>query len=379
MGFRNPFRITLDDDDVAYITDYSPDSQTPTGVPRPGRHRPDDGRPRAGELRLAAVLLAGPAVLPVELQHLHAAGHPAAGARVRQPDPRPGEHLAVEHRPDLLAADRRAGAVVLLPGQQPDQPAGHAVRGVLHGRTRRAPARSCSPSSAPAASGRTARPSTTTTRRNPNPTKFPEYYDGAIFFGEFTRDYLREIRLDSHGDVFKINNLLNCGPAPTTPDPAVHLRQPDGHDVGRRRQLLPADLRRRLLRRQPGRRAGEVQLRQGPAGADRGAERHADRRRRAADRAVLQRGLARPGPGRLDLVRVGLRRQRHRRLGRPEPVVHLHRQRRLHGAADGHRLQRQDRVGQHDHHGRQHLADGRTSPCRSTAGCSPSATRSRSR
>ena len=30
MGFRNPFRITLDDDDVAYITDYSPDSQTPT-------------------------------------------------------------------------------------------------------------------------------------------------------------------------------------------------------------------------------------------------------------------------------------------------------------------------------------------------------------
>jgi PKD repeat protein len=54
-------------------------------------------------------------------------------------------------------------------------------------------------------------------RRNPNPTKFPEYYDGAIFFGEFTRDYLREIRLDSSGDVFKINNLLNCGPAPATP------------------------------------------------------------------------------------------------------------------------------------------------------------------
>ena len=91
------------------------------------------------------------------------------------------------------------------------------MRGVLHGRTRRAPARSCSRSSAPAASGRTARPSTTTTRRNPNPTKFPEYYDEAIFFGEFTRDYLREIRLDAHGDVFKINNLLNCGPAPTTP------------------------------------------------------------------------------------------------------------------------------------------------------------------
>ena len=29
MGFRNPFRITLDEDDVAYVTDYSPDSRVP--------------------------------------------------------------------------------------------------------------------------------------------------------------------------------------------------------------------------------------------------------------------------------------------------------------------------------------------------------------
>ena len=35
MGFRNPFRITLDEDDVAYITDYSPDSQTPTNFRGP--------------------------------------------------------------------------------------------------------------------------------------------------------------------------------------------------------------------------------------------------------------------------------------------------------------------------------------------------------
>src|SRR4029450_9484242 len=31
------------------------------------------------------------------------------------------------------------------------------------------------------------------------------------------RGYLRAIRLNSSGGVFKINNLLNCGPAPTTP------------------------------------------------------------------------------------------------------------------------------------------------------------------
>ena len=29
MGFRNPFRIQVDENDVAYITDYSPDANTP--------------------------------------------------------------------------------------------------------------------------------------------------------------------------------------------------------------------------------------------------------------------------------------------------------------------------------------------------------------
>ena len=30
---------------------------------------------------------------------------------------------------------------------------------------------------------------------NPSTTKLPPYYDGAVLFGEFTRDYLKEIRL----------------------------------------------------------------------------------------------------------------------------------------------------------------------------------------
>ena len=34
---------------------------------------------------------------------------------------------------------------------------------------------------------------------NPNPRKFPPYYDGAFVLGEFTRDTLREVRLDSQG------------------------------------------------------------------------------------------------------------------------------------------------------------------------------------
>ena len=36
MGFRNPFRIQVDENDVAYVSDYSPDAQTPQRWPRPG-------------------------------------------------------------------------------------------------------------------------------------------------------------------------------------------------------------------------------------------------------------------------------------------------------------------------------------------------------
>ena len=41
MGFRNPFRLQVDENDVAYVSDYSPDSQTPQqfhGPPGVGRY-----------------------------------------------------------------------------------------------------------------------------------------------------------------------------------------------------------------------------------------------------------------------------------------------------------------------------------------------------
>ena len=46
---------------------------------------------------------------------------------------------------------------------------------------------------------------------NPSTTKFPPYFDDAVFFGEWTRDYLREIRIDSNNRVLKINDAVNCG------------------------------------------------------------------------------------------------------------------------------------------------------------------------
>ncbi len=44
---------------------------------------------------------------------------------------------------------------------------------------------------------------------NPSPTKFPEYFDGAHFFYEWSRNYVKEIRPDSAGGVLKINDFLS--------------------------------------------------------------------------------------------------------------------------------------------------------------------------
>jgi PKD repeat protein len=46
---------------------------------------------------------------------------------------------------------------------------------------------------------------------NPNPKKFPPYYDDTVIFGEWTQDTLREAKLDDQGRIAKINNFLDCG------------------------------------------------------------------------------------------------------------------------------------------------------------------------
>ena len=48
---------------------------------------------------------------------------------------------------------------------------------------------------------------------NPNPKKFPPYYDNSVILGEFTQDTLRELKTDSQNRVFKINQFLPCGAA----------------------------------------------------------------------------------------------------------------------------------------------------------------------
>ncbi|MFI9584248.1 ThuA domain-containing protein [Streptomyces sp. NPDC052236] len=44
---------------------------------------------------------------------------------------------------------------------------------------------------------------------NPSPTKFPRYFDKTPFFGEWARNTLHELRLDSSGKLLKINRFLS--------------------------------------------------------------------------------------------------------------------------------------------------------------------------
>ncbi len=168
-------------------------------------------------------------------------------------------------------------------------------------------ARGCSPSCTPVGWGRTGSRKYNYDPANPNPLKFPPYYDESVILGEFTQDTLREMKLDANNQPLKINSFLNCGAARhQARDEPVRVRQPDGHAVRLRRRLLPADLRRRVLRHQRRRRHVQVAVRQGHAMHRVAvAQRRPDRRPGAADGELLQRRFVGPGPGRLDHVTTG--------------------------------------------------------------------------
>ena len=211
MGFRNPFRIQVDENDVAYITDYSPDTQVPGALRGPagtGRmeivRRPSNygwplcmsptlpmyewdfntsttlGQPHecdnpnrgpANESRHNTGLLHPPAIVQPDLWYSFQDPTPlVTGGPPRGTPCLESYNTATIKECPLLFPELGAGGVG------------------PHGATKY----KYDPS-------------------NPSTTKFPPYYDNAVFFGEFTRDTLKEIRLDSEGKILKINNLLNCG------------------------------------------------------------------------------------------------------------------------------------------------------------------------
>ncbi len=177
MGFRNPFRIQVDENDVAYVSDYSPDAQTPQRGRGPGgtgrfeivRKPSNYGWPTCYKRDLAYYEWNYHEFAPNTTTAGTRAAQPAEAARVRRPDA--AQRLAVEHRGRSDGRARAAGGpaghqpghLVLVPRQQHGGAARHPVPRPTtrrrRARSRPAPppnARGCSRSSTPAASARTA-------------------------------------------------------------------------------------------------------------------------------------------------------------------------------------------------------------------------------
>ena len=232
MGFRNPFRIQVDENDVAYVTDYSPDSQQPQQFRGPAGHGPrtrSSGKPA----NYGWPLCYSPN-LPYYRWNFNTRRRWTAtpqpyecATRTRGPEPtRAGTSSggpAVEPGRAQRAAAHQAGHLVLVPRQQRGHPARHAVLRLLRPNALTDPP---APGSKPCPQlfpelytggvGPHGAAKYHYDPANPNPTKFPPYYDDAVILGEFTQDTLREVKLDSQNRVFKINRFLDCGAATST-------------------------------------------------------------------------------------------------------------------------------------------------------------------
>ena len=280
MGFRNPFRVTLDENDVAYVSDYSPDSQTPAALPRTAGHRPVRDRPQAGELRLAALLQDRPGVLQVGLRtrapladsaapEPHDCDNPSAGRRT---PPAGSRTAARQSSPGSSsdATDHPAGDLVLVPGQPGRTPAGHAVLRAYgpNGATRHPVGVACprlfpelfTGASAPTATAPYDYDPATRTRRSSRRT-------GTERSSSASSRRTRCARSDSTRRTASSRSTTRCPAARhRRPPPAVPVRQPDGHGVRARTATSTCSPTATASSPSTRRSDGAVRVRQGPSG-----------------------------------------------------------------------------------------------------------------
>src|SRR4051794_29567823 len=234
MGFRNPFRLQVDENDVAYVSDYSPDSQTPQ------RSRGPAGVGRFEIVRKPANY-GWPTCYKRDLPyfqwnyHEFALNTTTAGTPLLDANGAPMLHdcSGPTQRNDSLwniegGPSVEPGLRDVPPVTDPDiwysyrdnntaSPLGTPCLGYY------------APTAGPAAPG-----STTECPRlfpelytggvgphgmtkyhydaaTPSAKKFPPYYDNSVIFGEWTQDTLREAKIDDQGRIQKINTVLDCG------------------------------------------------------------------------------------------------------------------------------------------------------------------------
>jgi cytochrome c len=216
MGLRNPFRLNLDANDVPYVTDYSPDSRTPS------RARGPVGTGRMLVIREPAnygwPFCAQPFLPYFDFDFATRTTGVLFDCAAPINDSRHNTGLRV--LPPAHAAD-------LWYTFNPVTPCPEAYLSD--------PPQPCSNRFPELGAGGVGPHGAAPYHYDPDldsPTKFPAYYDKSIFFAEFTRDYLKEIRLDSQGRIFKINSLLNCGELPQPflcDNPMDEMWGPDGN------------------------------------------------------------------------------------------------------------------------------------------------------
>ena len=270
MGFRNPFRITLDKNDVAYVSDYSPDSQARTNFRGPAgtgrfeivRKPANYGWPLCYKTDLPYYKWDFNTSTPLPsaaAPELHECDNPTRGPQNTSrwvANGGPAVEPGLEYGPPIK---RRRSGTRTATTRPAERPAGDAVLRVLQTapasqRARRARARSSSRSCSRAASVRTARRRTTTTpptraRRSSRRTGTGR----SSSVSSRRTPCARSARLAGQG-LQDQQHALPCGPAPATPTRPWLCDNPMDMEFGPDGNLLPADLRRRLLRHQPGRR-----------------------------------------------------------------------------------------------------------------------------
>lgn len=202
MGLRNPFRINIDRRDRLYVTDYSPDARNP-----------DPARGPEGTGRMMIIEEPGnygwPYCAQPDLPYLEfdfgteQSGEPFdCRAPVNDSRHNTGRRTLPPVAESLLWYTFNATTPC---------PEGYLVD----------PPQECGfrfPELGTGGVGPHGAVPYEFDRRLDSPTKFPEYFDGAIFFSEFTRDFQKEIRLDRRGDILAINPALDCGDLDGWPD-----------------------------------------------------------------------------------------------------------------------------------------------------------------
>jgi PKD repeat protein len=230
MGFRNPFRVQIDENDVAYISDYSPDANSPA------RNRGPSGVGRFEIVRKPSNY-GYPLCYSSKLGyynwnfHEFAPGTTTAGYAGENPTP-------IDCSADPIINDSRwnleggpgfdAGRREVPPITDPEiwysyndnravNPLGTPCFGyyastpgpIAPGSSTECPR--LFPELYTGGVGPHGIAKYNFDPNNPNPKKFPAYWDESVILGEFTQDTLRELKLDSQNRVFKINNALDCG------------------------------------------------------------------------------------------------------------------------------------------------------------------------